>query len=55
VERRRKEKERVAQGGTRYLAPGSRVRARIDGLGEQRFDIGAYGGRPLPHACDNGA
>ena len=46
------EKARVAEGGTRYLAPGSVVTARIDGLGAQRFPIGAAGGHPKPHACD---
>ena len=45
------EKERVAAGGTRYLAPGQVVRARIDGLGEQRFEIGAAGGSAEPGAC----
>ena len=39
------EKRRVAAGGTKYLSPGSVVRARIDGLGEQRFSIGEAGGR----------
>jgi len=34
------QKARVASGDTRYLAPGDVVRARIDGLGEQRFEIG---------------
>ena len=48
------EKERVAAGGTKYLAPGSVVRARIDGLGQQRFEIGAAGGRAAPHPCDRG-
>jgi len=46
------EKARVAAGDTRYLAPGSVVTARIDGLGTQRFPIGAAGARPAPHACD---
>ncbi len=46
------EKERVAAGGTRYLAPGSVVRAHIDGLGTQRFEIGEAGGHPAPHPCD---
>lgn len=46
------EKARVAAGGTRYLAPGDRVRARIDGLGEQRFRIGEAGGRAPNHPCD---
>ncbi|MGH0029391.1 MAG: fumarylacetoacetate hydrolase family protein [Myxococcota bacterium] len=46
------EKTRVAEGGTRYLAPGDRVRARIDGLGTQLFPIGEAGGRPAPHPCD---
>jgi len=46
------EKARVAEGGTRYLAPGSVVTARIDGLGSQRFPVGAAGGHPKPHACD---
>jgi 2-keto-4-pentenoate hydratase/2-oxohepta-3-ene-1,7-dioic acid hydratase in catechol pathway len=41
------EKARVAAGGTKYLRPGSVVRARIDGLGEQRFAIGAPGA-PAP-------
>ncbi|MDJ0852170.1 MAG: fumarylacetoacetate hydrolase family protein [Myxococcota bacterium] len=49
------EKERVAAGGTKYLAPGSVVRARISGLGAQRFPIGAAGGRAAPHPCDGGA
>jgi 2-keto-4-pentenoate hydratase/2-oxohepta-3-ene-1,7-dioic acid hydratase in catechol pathway len=49
------EKQRVAAGGTRYLAPGSVVRARIDGLGAQRFEIGEAGGHPAPHACDRPA
>ena len=48
------EKERVAAGGTKYLGPGSVVRARIDGLGQQRFEIGAAGGRAAPHPCDGG-
>ena len=48
------EKERVAAGGTRYLAPGSVVRARIDGLGEQRFRIGEAGGRAAAHPCGGG-
>jgi 2-keto-4-pentenoate hydratase/2-oxohepta-3-ene-1,7-dioic acid hydratase in catechol pathway len=46
------EKERVAAGGTRYLAPGNTVRASIDGLGTQQFTIGEAGGRPAPHGCD---
>lgn len=48
------EKARVAAGGTKYLAPGSVVRARIDGLGEQRFRIGEAGGRAAAHPCDGG-
>ncbi len=48
------EKARVAKGGTRYLAPGSRVRARIDGLGEQAFTIGDAGGRAPSHPCHGG-
>ncbi len=46
------EKARVAEGGTRYLAPGSVVTAQIDGLGTQRFAIGEAGGRARPHPCD---
>jgi 2-keto-4-pentenoate hydratase/2-oxohepta-3-ene-1,7-dioic acid hydratase in catechol pathway len=45
------EKARVAAGGTRYLAPGQVVRARIDGLGEQVFEIGEGGGHAPPDAC----
>jgi 2-keto-4-pentenoate hydratase/2-oxohepta-3-ene-1,7-dioic acid hydratase in catechol pathway len=45
------EKERVAEGGTRYLSPGSIVHARIDGLGAQRFEIGEPGGQPDPTPC----
>jgi 5-carboxymethyl-2-hydroxymuconate isomerase len=45
------EKERVAAGGTRYLAPGQVVRAGIDGLGAQRFEIGEPGGRAAAHPC----
>lgn len=45
------EKARVAEGGTKYLAPGDVVRARIDGLGEQVFPIGAAGGRAAEHPC----
>jgi 2-keto-4-pentenoate hydratase/2-oxohepta-3-ene-1,7-dioic acid hydratase in catechol pathway len=45
------EKARVAAGGTRYLAPGDVVRARIDGLGAQVFEIGEAGGRADSHAC----
>ena len=48
------EKARVARGGTRYLAPGDRVRARIDGLGEQSFTIGEAGGRADAHPCQGG-
>ncbi len=48
------EKARVAEGGTRYLAPGSTVTARIDGLGAQRFSIGDAGGHAAAHACDVG-
>jgi 2-keto-4-pentenoate hydratase/2-oxohepta-3-ene-1,7-dioic acid hydratase in catechol pathway len=48
------EKARVAEGGTRYLAPGDRVRASIDGLGTQVFEIGVAGGRAEPHACTTG-
>jgi 2-keto-4-pentenoate hydratase/2-oxohepta-3-ene-1,7-dioic acid hydratase in catechol pathway len=46
------EKARVAEGGTRYLAPGSVVTARIDGPAAQRFPVGAAGGHSKPHACD---
>ena len=46
------EKERAAEGNTRYLTPGSVVSARIDGLGAQRFEIGEAGGRSAPHPCD---
>jgi 2-keto-4-pentenoate hydratase/2-oxohepta-3-ene-1,7-dioic acid hydratase in catechol pathway len=46
------EKARVEVGGTGYLAPGSIVRARIDGLGAQVFQIGEAGGRADPHPCD---
>ena len=45
------EKARVAEGGTRYLAPGSRVRASIDGLGTQAFEIGEAGGQADPDPC----
>jgi len=45
------ERARVAAGGTRYLAPGDVVRARIDGLGAQVFEIGEAGGRAGSHAC----
>jgi 2-keto-4-pentenoate hydratase/2-oxohepta-3-ene-1,7-dioic acid hydratase in catechol pathway len=48
------EKQRVADGGTKYLGPGSVVRARIDGLGEQHFEIGEAGGRARPHPCQSG-
>lgn len=48
------EKARVAAGGTAYLAPGSVVHARIDGLGAQVFEIGEAGGRGTPHPCDGG-
>ncbi len=48
------EKQRVADGGTKYLGPGSVVRARIDGLGEQRFEIGEAGRRARPHPCESG-
>jgi 2-keto-4-pentenoate hydratase/2-oxohepta-3-ene-1,7-dioic acid hydratase in catechol pathway len=48
------EKARAATGGTRYLAPGSVVRAGIDGLGVQRIPIGEAGGRAAPHPCDAG-
>ena len=46
------EKERLAAGETNYLVPGSVVRARIDGLGEQVFRIGEAGGSPTPSPCD---
>jgi 2-keto-4-pentenoate hydratase/2-oxohepta-3-ene-1,7-dioic acid hydratase in catechol pathway len=46
------QKERLAAGGSRYLVPGSVVRARIDGLGEQRFAIAAAGTVPPRHPCD---
>ncbi len=46
------EKARVAEGGTKYLAAGDVVRARIDGLGEQVFPIGEAGGRAPAHPCD---
>jgi 2-keto-4-pentenoate hydratase/2-oxohepta-3-ene-1,7-dioic acid hydratase in catechol pathway len=48
------EKARVAEGGTRYLAPGQIVRSHIDGLGSQTFEIGAAGGRADPHPCTAG-
>jgi 2-keto-4-pentenoate hydratase/2-oxohepta-3-ene-1,7-dioic acid hydratase in catechol pathway len=48
------ERARVAKGGTRYLAPGDVVRARIDGLGTQVFEIGPSGTRPAPDACARG-
>jgi 2-keto-4-pentenoate hydratase/2-oxohepta-3-ene-1,7-dioic acid hydratase in catechol pathway len=47
------EKARVAAGGTRYLAPGDVVRARIDGLGSQLFEIGEAGGSADPHPCSS--
>ena len=46
------ERARVAAGDSPYLVPGSVVRARIDGLGEQRFEIGEAGGQAGPHPCD---
>jgi len=49
------EKARVAEGGTRYLAPGQIVRARIDGLGTQLFEIGQDGGQSEAHACSASA
>ena len=49
------EKARVAEGGTRFLAPGQTVHARIDGLGAQRFMIGSPGAAPDPHPCSKGA
>ncbi|MBW2241601.1 MAG: fumarylacetoacetate hydrolase family protein [Deltaproteobacteria bacterium] len=45
------EKARVANGGTRYLAPGDIVRTKIDGLGTQLFEIGEPGERAGSHAC----
>jgi len=48
------EKARVAEGGTRYLVPGNVVRARIDGLGTQVFEIGEAGGRAGPDPCAAG-
>jgi 2-keto-4-pentenoate hydratase/2-oxohepta-3-ene-1,7-dioic acid hydratase in catechol pathway len=48
------EKQRVAAGGTRYLVPGSTVRAGIDGLGSQVFEIGEAGGRADAHPCSQG-
>ena len=48
------EKTRVAEGGTRYLAPGQIVHAQIDGLGSQTFEIGMAGGQPDPHPCTSG-
>jgi 2-keto-4-pentenoate hydratase/2-oxohepta-3-ene-1,7-dioic acid hydratase in catechol pathway len=48
------EKARVAAGGTRYLAPGDVVRARIDGLGAQVFEIGEAGGHAAPDPCAAG-
>jgi 2-keto-4-pentenoate hydratase/2-oxohepta-3-ene-1,7-dioic acid hydratase in catechol pathway len=48
------EKARVAEGGTRYLAPGQVVHARIDGLGTQEFEIGGAGGRAGSHPCTAG-
>lgn len=45
------EKQRFAAGGTRYLAPGSVVRAQIDGLGAQRFLIGQPSDRAAAHPC----
>lgn len=48
------EKQRVADGGSRYLTPGSVVRARIDGLGEQRFEIRRAGSPETRHACQGG-
>jgi len=46
------EQARIA-AGTRgsYLKPGDRVRAQIDGLGTQEFEIGVAGTQPEPHAC----
>ncbi len=48
------EKARVARGGTQYLAPGDVVRAKIDGLGAQVFEIGEAAGHAEPHACKAG-
>lgn len=48
------EKAGVAAGGTRYLAPGDVVRASIDGLGAQRFEIGEAGDRAESHPCSLG-
>ncbi len=45
------EKARVAAGGTHYLAPGDVVRAKIDGLGAQAFEIGQPCERAGSHAC----
>jgi 2-keto-4-pentenoate hydratase/2-oxohepta-3-ene-1,7-dioic acid hydratase in catechol pathway len=49
---RREELARAAAnepGG--YLAPGDRVRSRIDGLGAQIFSIGEPGAPPVPDPC----
>jgi 2-keto-4-pentenoate hydratase/2-oxohepta-3-ene-1,7-dioic acid hydratase in catechol pathway len=40
-----------ASGG--YLEPGDRVRARIDGLGEQVFDIAEPGSAPAIDPCES--
>jgi 2-keto-4-pentenoate hydratase/2-oxohepta-3-ene-1,7-dioic acid hydratase in catechol pathway len=47
------ERERVAEGGTRYLSPGDQVLARIDGLGAQVLEIGEPGAPPERVACAN--
>jgi 2-keto-4-pentenoate hydratase/2-oxohepta-3-ene-1,7-dioic acid hydratase in catechol pathway len=45
---------RFEAGESRYLVPGEVVRARIDGLGAQVFEIGQAGGGAEPHPCARG-
>jgi hypothetical protein len=46
------ERDRVEEGERgRYLKPGDRVIARIDGLGAQEFEIAAAGADPGPDPC----
>lgn len=48
------EQARFAEGGSGYLVPGDVVRAAIDGLGSQVFEIGEAGGRAPTGACNPG-
>jgi 2-keto-4-pentenoate hydratase/2-oxohepta-3-ene-1,7-dioic acid hydratase in catechol pathway len=50
---RQEELARAAAGGAGgYLEPGDRVRARIDGLGAQVFEIARPGSPPAPDPCE---